>query len=71
MPEQEQVVVQAGQQLLNLAYVAHAKWEGQRLYVHLSGGRFTSFDGEEAKAIWQAISVTAIDVMTGEAPTHR
>ena len=69
MHEQEQVV-RAGNQLLNLAFVSHAKWEGKRLYVHLSGGRFTSFDGEEAKAIWAAIAANAVNVVSGESPAR-
>ena len=67
---QEQVI-RAGQQAINLAFVSGAKWEGERLFVYLSGGRFMSFQGNEAKSIWQAISAAAIDVVTGEISAAR
>lgn len=62
---QEQMI-RAGKQVINLGYVSGAKWDDRRLYVYLSGGRFMSFDGDEARIVWQVISSTAIDVMTGE-----
>jgi hypothetical protein len=59
-------IVKVGQNMLNLAAISAAHWEGQTLYVHLNGGRFVSFKGSEAQLIWQAVSDRALDLGTGE-----
>lgn len=59
-------LVKVGRHVLNLAAVASAHWERETLYVHLLGGRFVSFKGDEAQLIWQAVSAPAVDLETGE-----
>jgi hypothetical protein len=62
-------VVKCGDHVLNLDAVAAAHWERATLYVHLLGGRFVSFKGDEARLMWQAMSSPAVDLRTGEVPS--
>ncbi len=60
-------LVRVGLHVLNLSAVASAHWEGQTLYVHLAGGRFSSFKGEDARLIWDTINrLVGVDLRTGE-----
>ncbi len=54
-----QQLVRVGLDVLNLSAVASAHWEGQTLYVHLAGGRFASFRGEDGRLIWDAINASS------------
>jgi hypothetical protein len=60
-------LVRVGKHVVNLAAVASAHWEGLTLYVHLAGGRFVSFKGDDAQLIWDAVAAPAVDLRTGEA----
>ncbi len=62
-----QQLVRVSQHVLNLSAVASAHWEGQTLYVHLAGGWFSSFKGDDARLIWEAINrLVGVDLQTGE-----
>lgn len=64
MDQQSLVVI--GQHLVNTSAVAAAHWERETLYVHLVGGRFLSFKGDEARAMWQALQAGAVDLASGD-----
>lgn len=55
-----------GQHLVNIAAVAASHWERETLYVHLIGGRFVTFKGQEAQAVWNVLQRGAEDLATGE-----
>lgn len=62
-----QSLVRVGLHVVNLSAVASAHWEREMLYVHLAGGRFLSFRGEDARLIWDAIlRLVGVDLRTGE-----
>lgn len=65
-------LVKVGTYLVNLAAVASAHWEKDRLFVHLSGGRFLALDGAEASALWQTMEADAQVVLPRDnTPTVR
>lgn len=53
--------VRVGQHVVNLDLIADAHWEGEMLYVHLSGG-FAKLRGREATLIWNAIEQCSRDL---------
>lgn len=57
-----QQLVRVGQHVINLAAVSAAHWEGRTLYVHLTGGRFVTFKGDEADLVWSAVSEEAVEL---------
>ncbi len=63
MNEQRVIV---GLHFVNLSAVGAAHWEGQSLYVHLVGGRFVTFKGDEAWVLWEALCREAVELTTGE-----
>ena len=62
----EQELVKVGLHIINLAAIAGVHWEGRTLYVHLIGGRFLSFKGDDADVLWSAVERKAVDLRTGE-----
>jgi hypothetical protein len=52
--------------VINLGAIASAHWEKRTLFVHLIGGRFLSFKDRAADLVWQAVSTSATDLVTGE-----
>ncbi|CAN5376034.1 hypothetical protein BH09PLA1_BH09PLA1_15420 [soil metagenome] len=59
-------LVKVGEHVINLQALAGAHWEGEKLFVHLIGGRFVSFVGKEADLLWEAVDAKAVDLATGE-----
>lgn len=59
-------VIRVGRQVLNLQAVTAAHWDKGKLFVYLSGGRFTSFESDDAKLVWEALSRASVDLKTGE-----
>lgn len=62
----ENEFVHVGKHVVNLAAIAGVHWEGSTLYVHLIGGRFLSFKGDDAQLLWSAVESKSIDLRTGE-----
>lgn len=58
----ETQIVKVGEQIVNLTMVSSAHWEGEKLWVYLSGGRYISIKGDDAKRLWQAICGSAVDL---------
>lgn len=56
----ESALIEIGQQVVNLAAVAGAKWERDKLFVYLVGGRFLSLQGDEARLLWEAICSNSV-----------
>ncbi len=50
--------------VVNVAGVAAAHWEHDKLFVHYIGGRFQQFSGDQAVRIWEAIEGTARDLLS-------
>ncbi len=50
--------------IVNVAGVAAAHWERDKLFVHYIGGRFQQFSGDQAIRIWQAIEGRARDLLS-------
>lgn len=61
-------LIKVGRQVVNLAAVTDAKWDGNKLYLHLGGNAFQSFSGRSAEVIWDLLIRQAIDLDTGEVP---
>lgn len=47
--------VQIGSHIINLDSVASAHWEGHKLYVHTSGGRFLTLDHQDGSQLWEQL----------------
>jgi hypothetical protein len=60
--------VKIGQQVVNLAAIASAHWEGEKLWVHSNGGRFTSITGKRAELLWSVLEGIALDLESGTVP---
>lgn len=48
-------LIKVGEHVVNLSAVASAHWEGRKLFVHLIGGRFLCFNGDDAQQVWDAV----------------
>lgn len=60
-------LVKVGLSVVNLDQIASAHWEGPKLFLHLSGGRWRTFEGDEASRLWALIEDRVVfDVATGE-----
>ena len=62
----ESSFVLVGAQLVNLSAIAAMHWEHEKLWVHLAGGRFTSFVGTEAKLLWEVAVGQAVELKAGK-----
>ena len=58
--------VRVGNHAMNLAAIADAHWERDRLFIHFDGGRFAQLEGEMARLIWAAVEEMTLDLQTGE-----
>ena len=47
--------VTVGDYALNLEQLTSVHWEKGKLFVHLAGGRFEKFEGDDAQRLWQRI----------------
>jgi hypothetical protein len=59
-------LVKVGEHVVNLTAIASAHWERETLWVHLVGGRFLSFRGEDGQLLWRVIQQGVVDLRTGE-----
>ena len=60
------MMVKVREHAVNIHAIADAHWEKGELFIHFDGGRFARLRGEEAKLIWSAITLAALDLETGE-----
>ncbi len=58
-------LIKVGRQVLNVDAIASAHWEKNKLLVHLLGGRFIQFRGEEAEAVWMVVEAEAVTFGAG------
>jgi hypothetical protein len=54
--------VRVGDHVMNLAAIADAHWERDRLFIHFDGGRFAQLEGEKATLIWKAIEEVTVEL---------
>jgi hypothetical protein len=47
---------------VNVAAIAGLHWESEKLFVHLTGGRFVSLTGVDAKQLWAAVESLSLDL---------
>ena len=59
-------VVIAGGYAVALESIASMHFEGEKLMVHLSGGRWLTLMGPSADQLWTAYTVGAVNLKTGE-----
>jgi len=59
-------LVKLGLQIINPNTIASVHWEGHKLFVHFSAGRFLALEGESARLLWKFLEPHALDLKTGE-----